>query len=88
MVFSSLTFIFLFLPIFFFIYYISPKNFKNTILFIGSLVFYAFGEPLYLILILLSILINYQFGRLIGHYSEEDVKQSSPEKLKKCVNSG
>lgn len=83
MVFSSLTFIFLFLPIFFFIYYISPKNFKNTILFIGSLVFYAFGEPLYLILILLSILINYQFGRLIGHYSEEDVKQSSPEKVEK-----
>ena len=68
MSFSSLEFIFLFLPIFLVIYYIFPKNMKNLILVIFSLIFYAIGvksNPEYFILILLSTLINYILGILI-----------------------
>lgn len=69
MVFSSLTFIFVFLPVFLIIYYISPSSLKNTTLFIGSLIFYFYGvtdKPVYMGLLLLSLLINYRLGALIG----------------------
>lgn len=59
MVFSSLEFIFRFLPLFLLIYYIMPARFRNAVLFLGSLCFYAWGDLPYLFLILLSILINY-----------------------------
>lgn len=83
MVFSSLSFIFCFLPVFLMIYYILPKKFKNAALLIGSLIFYALGEPLYIILIVLSIFFNFQFGRLIGQYSDEDSKEKSVESVSK-----
>ncbi|MGL5416970.1 MAG: MBOAT family O-acyltransferase [Clostridium sp.] len=63
MVFSSLVFIFRFLPIFFLIYYIVPKRFKNIVLLLGSLLFYSWGEGKYFLLIVFSILINYFFSR-------------------------
>ncbi|MDD2971041.1 MAG: MBOAT family protein [Lachnospiraceae bacterium] len=66
MVFSSLIFIFRFLPIFLLIYYMTPARYRNMTLFLGSVCFYAFGEPVYVILILLSILVNYICGRKIG----------------------
>lgn len=59
MVFSSLEFIFRFLPLFLLIYYIMPARFRNAVLFLGSLCFYAWGDLKYLFLILISILINY-----------------------------
>lgn len=59
MVFSSLTFIFRFLPIFFILYFLTPNKYKNITLFIGSLVFYSLGEPFYIFLILISLMINY-----------------------------
>lgn len=59
MVFSSLEFIFRFLPLFLISYYIVPNRFRNGVLFLGSLVFYAWGDPKYLILILLSMVINH-----------------------------
>ena len=65
MVFSSIDFIFKFLPVFTLIYYIIPKKFKNGFLFAGSLFFYAWGERFYLFLLLFSIIINYIFGRRI-----------------------
>ena len=61
MVFSSLIFIFIFLPLVLVSYYIVPKRFKNTIILLASLIFYAWGEPVYVLLIIVSILINY-FG--------------------------
>ena len=78
MVFSSLSFIFIFLPIFLILYYLFPKSFRNTILFIGSLMFYALGEPYYLFLIILSILVNYLFGILIdkNHILEKNKKKN------------
>lgn len=71
MVFSSLVFIFRFLPIFFIIYYLVPFRFKNAVLFLGSLVFYAYGEPKYLILILSSVIVNFFAAELIGSSEKE-----------------
>ena len=59
MVFSSLIFIFRFLPIFLIVYFFTPKNFKNLTLLIFSLLFYSFGEPKYFILMIASILVDY-----------------------------
>ena len=55
MVFSSMIFLWLFLPIILLLYFISNNKFKNIILLIGSLIFYAWGEPKYIILMLISI---------------------------------
>lgn len=65
MIFSSLLFIFQFIPIFFLIYYIVPPKLQNVWLLLGSLFFYAWGEPTYLPLMLASILVNYCIGRMI-----------------------
>lgn len=66
MLFSSLEFIFLFLPVTLAIYYAVPAKFKNGILFFASLLFYAFGEIRLLPIFLLTILASYLFGRVIG----------------------
>jgi alginate O-acetyltransferase complex protein AlgI len=68
MIFSSLTFLLLFLPITLILYYIVPKKAKNFILLICSLIFYAWGEPLYVILMLYSIFLNYICGLLMGKF--------------------
>lgn len=72
MLFSSLLFIFQFLPIFFILYYLVPIRFRNLLLFLGSVFFYAWGEPKFVILILISILINYMAGNLIEHYEGKE----------------
>ena len=65
MVFSSLTFLFVFLPIVLLIYYISPRPLKNFVILLFSLIFYAWGEPKFIFLIILSILINHYGGMAI-----------------------
>lgn len=65
MVFSSITFLMYFLPITLCIYYIAPAKLKNTVLFICSLVFYAWGEPVYVSLMLFSTVLDYTCGRMI-----------------------
>ncbi len=70
MVFSSVTFLFLFLPIALVVYYLVPKRFKNLALLAASLVFYAWGEPLYVILMILSIGFNYVCGREIRRHAK------------------
>lgn len=62
MLFSSIVFLFSFLPAVMILYYLLPVRFRNVILLLASLVFYAWGEPVYLFLILLSILFNYFSG--------------------------
>ncbi len=64
MVFSSITFLFYFLPLFLLAYFLLPA--KNITLLLASLLFYAWGEVEYTLLLLFSIAINYVFGRLIG----------------------
>lgn len=66
MVFSSLTFIFRFLPVFLILYFITPERYRNLTLFGGSLIFYAIGEPVHLILLLLSVYINHHLGLCIA----------------------
>lgn len=70
MLFSSLVFLFIFLPSVIFLYYISPRKLKNSILLIFSLFFYGYGEPKYLIIMLLSIAINYIMGLLVDKYRD------------------
>ena len=72
MVFSSLLFLFRFLPCVMLVYYIAPDCMKNTwknlVLFLFSLLFYAWGEPVYVILMLFSTLVDYINGGLTGYF--------------------
>lgn len=66
MVFSSLTFLYIFLPIVLILNYIVRKEFRNTLLLIASLIFYAWGGVSYTILLVISVLLNYYIGKLIS----------------------
>ncbi len=82
MVFSSLTFIFYFLPITLVLYYlVKGQNAKNLVLLILSVIFYAWGEPLYVIIILLSIINDYTFSNLIQRLRENNSEKKNLEKL-------
>lgn len=70
MVFSSILFLFTFLPIVLFLYYIAPGKLKNLILLISSFIFYAWGEPVYIVLMIFSALVDYSHGILIDKYRE------------------
>lgn len=70
MVFSSITFLFYFLPVVLIIYYIVPNKFKNIVLLVFSLLFYFYGEPKYILLMLFSILSTYIFGILMDKYKK------------------
>ncbi len=76
MVFSSLTFLYLFLPVVLGLYYLFPKKGKNIILLLSGLFFYAWGEPFYIIIMLLSIAIDYTAGRLMDRFSGDRRKQT------------
>lgn len=68
MIFSSLEFIFIFLPIFLMVYYLLPQKFRNLWIFIGSLIFYSYGSldtPQYIIYFLITILLDFSLGQLI-----------------------
>ena len=67
MVFSSIFFIFCFLPPFLLLYYLVPEKFRNILLFIGSLIFYAWGDPIYVVLMLFSSFFNYYMALEIDH---------------------
>ncbi|HPZ90880.1 MAG: MBOAT family protein [Firmicutes bacterium] len=69
MVFSSLLFIFYFLPAALGLYYLAPRRYKNLVLFLCSLFFYAWGEPVYIVLMLFSAAVDYSAGRLMGKYN-------------------
>ncbi len=65
MLFSSITFLYYFLPCVFLLYFITPARLKNTVLFLVSIVFYAWGEPKYALIMLASIASSYVFALLI-----------------------
>ena len=79
MLFSSITFLFIFLPVTLALYFIVPHTFRNIIMLIASLIFYAWGEPVYIILMLLSILLNYICGLDIYH------KEGDPQKARRSL---
>ena len=66
MVFSSITFLYYFLPIVLLIYFIVPNKFRNLVLLISSLFFYFYGEPRYILVLLFSVIFNYYMGKLIS----------------------
>ena len=71
MVFSSIPFLYYFLPCALILYFVTPKKLKNTALLITSLVFYGWGEPKYLLLMVASIIVGYVAGLLIEAFSEK-----------------
>ncbi len=72
MVFSSISFLFFFLPILFLIYFVVPKKCKNTVLLLASLIFYFFGEKYYVFLLIFSCIVNFIIGKKI---------EKSPKKI-------
>ena len=75
MVFSSLLFLFLFLPAVLLLYLIAPKKGKNLVLFFMSLIFYAWGEPIYITLMLFSTVLDYTNGILVDKFLNEGKKK-------------
>ncbi len=81
MVFSSLLFLFRFLPCVLVIYFIAPGCFKNTwknlVLFLASLVFYAWGEPVYIVLMLFSTIVDYVNGGMAGYFINKNKRNAA-----------
>ena len=78
MVFSSLLFLFAFLPLTIALYYLVPHNkWRNWVLFVVSLLFYGWGEPVYILVMLASIAAAYGFGFLVAKYRETNVRRGS-----------
>ena len=88
MVFSSLTFLFVFFPLFLIAYFASPNKLKNFILFVFSLVFYAWGEPIYIVLMLFSTVFDYVNGLLIEKWGPKTKKSKWVMILSVIVNLG
>ena len=65
MIFSSPYFLFLYFPIVLVLYYISPLRWRNPVLLIVNLIFYGWGEPVYVLIMFLSIAIDYSHGRIV-----------------------
>lgn len=81
MLFSSIFFLIVFLPLTLILYYIVPKKLKNLMLLLCSLVFYAWGEPVYVFLMMFSIVFNYICGIEIDSYRCKQNKK----RLKGCL---
>lgn len=71
MLFTNISFLYYFLPVLIIIYFIMPKKIKNIILFLASMIFYFYGEPKYILLMILEILIAYIGGILIKKYKNK-----------------
>lgn len=71
MVFSSLTFLLAFLVITMILYYIMPHKLKNVVILASGLLFYAWGEPIYVFAMILSTFIDYTAGRIIDKYDDK-----------------
>ncbi len=75
MVFSSLTFFYFYLPTVLGVYYISPRKLKNFVLLVTGLIFYAWGEPRYVFVMIASAFIDYIAGRIIASSDENDFRR-------------
>lgn len=74
MVFSSLLFLFMYLPVVLLIYYATPLKYRNLFLFFANLVFYGWGEPIYVTLMLFSTIVDYTCGYMINKYRTKNKK--------------
>lgn len=82
MVFSSIVFLFYFLPVILFLYYLVPNKGRNGVLFLCSLLFYAWGEPVYLLLMLFSIFCNFTLGLALNRSIEKAEKSNNDKEPK------
>ena len=73
MLFTSISFLYYFLPLVLIIYFIVPKKFKNLVLLIFSLLFYFYGEPKYILLMLFEILVSFIGAILIDKYKDKSI---------------
>ncbi len=73
MVFSSITFIYYFLPLLLLIYFLIPSKFRNFVLLAFSLLFYFYGESKYIWVLILSSVVNYLFGLLVEKYRDKKI---------------
>ena len=76
MVFSSLTFLYAYLPIVLAVYFLVPMRWRNFVLLVVSLFFYGWGEPVYVLIMIASIIINWLFGKTIAKYRKSDRKKA------------
>ena len=89
MVFSSLEFLCVFLPVVLVLYSIVPWiQVKNALLIIASLLFYAYGEPVYVLLMLGSVLVNYVLAMIIGRSEQKPVAKKAVMVLDIVANLG
>lgn len=89
MVFSSLLFLFMYLPIVLLIYYITPRKYRNLFLFFANLVFYGWGEPVFVLLMLFSTIVDYTCGYFIDKYRNQNKKIAKTFLITSiCVNLG
>jgi len=75
MLFSSISFLYYFLPCVIILYFIMPKKLKNAVLFLSSMIFYCYGEPKYIILMLITILMAYITALLMDKYKDTKLKK-------------
>ena len=76
MLFTEPVFLFVFLPVVLAAYFVAPRRLRNPLLLAASLLFYVWGQKRYLIVLLLSVLLNYLFGRAIGRCEEMERRRS------------
>lgn len=85
MIFSSIEFLLFFLPIFLIVYGLTPDKCKNMTLLLGSLVFYAYGDPKFLAVLMLSVLINYFFGLHLGRRGRKKGKNNEHKQNRRDI---
>jgi len=76
MVFSSLIFLYIFLPVVLILYFISPMKIKNLIIFISGILFYAWGEPICVLIMLLSTVVDYTAGIFMNKFDDDQKKRT------------
>ncbi len=81
MIFSSLTFLQGFLPLCLLLYFLVPRQGKNLVLLLASLLFYAWGEPVYVVLMIFSTLLDYGCGRAVEHFRAQEAAARSKARI-------
>ncbi len=76
MVFSSVLFLFIYLPLTLAVYFLTPLKFRNLFLLIVNLIFYGWGEPVYILIMFVSIFVDYYHGKKVMKYLEVDRKRA------------
>lgn len=77
MYFSSLLFLFVFLPLVLAVYYVLPRRFRNGFLLLANMVFYGWGEPVFILIMIVSIVTNYICGLLIEKYRDNQKRRKA-----------